>query len=801
MNIERLKTVFGKSKHSWHMLLFEGILILCMIATIAYIFVSRDYFGNHGELETWYAKEISGSWYYVDANGDIRSLRFPSVIEDNGSGILVIYGKVPYDITNKYFLSTRFIKQDARVYIGGVIRTNFYTKDNAIPYLKDIVSRYGYAPLSIDDGGREIMIEFMGRPGKDHAIAPVIYGEKTGLMAYYLKDNALAFVLGIFLLVVSIVSIIFGAVLKFTAKNRFHLDYAGWALFWVALWSMTQTAYRDLLFNDVRAISIVPIFCLMLLPMALALYMNSIQNGRYSRSYMIFLCVSIAHTLVILVLQMLHVYDFHQATGTTMALLFVLLAAFLVTCYFDYKKGYCKEYSVIIWGVAILGVSGGVQGLTYSLDPFASNPLPLSIGTLIFNVLAVTHTVQTIIRMDSDRNAALQTADVKGQFLATMSHEIRTPINAILGMNEMILRESGENNIKSYAADVDSSGKLLLSLINDILDFSKLDSGKMTIVPGEYDLKSMILTVYHLNEKRAKEKNLEYTLDVDSSLPRRLIGDEVRVSQVITNIVTNAIKYTKEGSVGIRVFSKKTDESQGKDSVLLKIRVSDTGMGIKDEDKDSLFSAFARLDEKKNRTIEGTGLGLAITNELVKLMDGDIDVESVYGCGSVFTISVPQKIVDASPVGAVDVKATTSNAINKVSNDLFTAPEANVLVVDDVEMNIKVFCGLLKKTLVNIDTATSGNAAIELVKNKKYDVIFLDHMMPEKDGVETFHEIRELPDNENHDTPVIMLTANAVAGAREQFLNEGFSDYLSKPFTINEVQTTLLNHLPENKII
>lgn len=317
----------------------------------------------------------------------------------------------------------------------------------------------------------------------------------------------------------------------------------------------------------------------------------------------------------------------------------------------------------------------------------------------------------------------------------------------------------------------------------------------MTIVPDEYDLKSVVLTCYHLNERRAEENNLDFKLDVDPNLPKKLYGDSVRISQIITNLLTNAIKYTEEGEICFKLSGEKEDNAMS-----LKIEIADTGIGIREEDKDKLFSAFSRLDETRNNAIEGTGLGLAITGELIRLMNGVINVESTYGSGSVFSVTLPQGIIDDSPIGKVDTKAVISNAVTTISTDLFTAPNACVLVVDDVELNLKVFRGLLKKTLIKIDSATNGDDAIELVKNNKYDIILLDHMMPEKDGIETFHEIKDLPENPNENTPIIMLTANAVAGAREFFLEEGFTDYLAKPFTITEVRTAILRNLPSEKI-
>lgn len=403
--------------------------------------------------------------------------------------------------------------------------------------------------------------------------------------------------------------------------------------------------------------------------------------------------------------------------------------------------------------------------------------------------------VDELSKVETEKDKAIGIADAKASFLATMSHEIRTPINAVLGMNTEILRETKEDNIRSYASDVDNAGKLLLSLVNDILDYSKLDAEKMELNLAPYHIKSVITTTYNLVAERAKDKGLVINLDIDEKLPTGFVGDEVRIQQIITNILTNAIKYTHNGSV---TYKASFGPKDGKECLIVSIK--DTGMGIREEDIDKLFTAFDRIEEKKNAHIEGTGLGLSITSKLVKLMGGQIDVESEYGKGSTFTISVPQIVSDMTPIGKFDLGDPAEHATAVVEKDLFVAPSVHVLVVDDVPMNIKVTRTLLRKTAVRIDSAESGEQAIEMVKNNSYDIILLDHQMPNKDGIQTLHEMRALPGNPIGKTPVIALTANYTAGAKEMYLSEGFSDYLSKPFTITSIQRMLLKHISSLKI-
>lgn len=386
----------------------------------------------------------------------------------------------------------------------------------------------------------------------------------------------------------------------------------------------------------------------------------------------------------------------------------------------------------------------------------------------------------------------------KSAFLSNMSHEIRTPINAILGMNEMILRESKEPNIIEYAEDVDSSGKLLSALINDILDFSKIESGKMKIVPVAYSLKSILRNLSKMINIRIGKKNLQFIMDVSPNTPAFLYGDEIRIQQIITNLLTNAVKYTDAGTVTLKVGC----ESIAQNSFILVISVKDTGKGIKEEEKEKLFKAFERIDEEKNRNIEGTGLGLAITSKFVQLMDGEISVNSVYGEGSEFIVKILQGIIRDDngiyeTIGMQEVEKSDRNK-KPVINQTYKAPDAKILVVDDTEMNLKVVSKFLKKIEVQVDTAMSGAEAIEMVKTEKYQIIFMDHMMPEMDGIECVEKMmaEKLIDG----VPVVALTANAVTDVQQQYISRGFSDYMLKPIKGAELEAMVAKYLPEEML-
>ena len=408
-----------------------------------------------------------------------------------------------------------------------------------------------------------------------------------------------------------------------------------------------------------------------------------------------------------------------------------------------------------------------------------------------FLIQDTTEEVYYLHEIEEARISADRANQAKSTFLANMSHEIRTPLNSVLGMNEMILRSSDDPKIREYAQTVKTSGDTLLGLINDILDFSKIEAGKMDIINAEYDPHKMIRDCFHIFRIATDEKKLYLNINYDETIPARLLGDSVHIRQILNNLISNAVKYTAEGGITITVKSSRT----GYDRIDLVAEVSDTGPGIKPEDKDALFEAFKRIDEKANATIQGTGLGLAITKQLVTLMNGDIDVESSPGMGSTFKVRIPQGIADPSPSGRLVLAQEMAQAAYRES---FWAPGARILVVDDVVVNLKVANALLKDTMVKVDNAISGDEAIAMCQKTKYDVILLDHRMPNKDGIETFKEISG--GGLNSDTPVVMLTANAIQGVEEEYMEMGFAGYLSKPIETGALEEMLIKLLPEDKV-
>ena len=422
---------------------------------------------------------------------------------------------------------------------------------------------------------------------------------------------------------------------------------------------------------------------------------------------------------------------------------------------------------------------------------------------LILAIIVALKIAQNVIKEINSMNEFMQrqldavdsASKAKSQFLANMSHEVRTPINAILGMNEMIIRESSDEQIVEYATNVKQAGKALLAQVNSILDYSKLEEGKMEIIQVEYDLATMINGFVTSVTTRAKSKGLRMEVNVDTNLPTTLLGDDVRLGQVINNLLTNAVKYTEVGVITLNIW----EESREDGAIDIGVSVQDTGIGIKPEDMEKLSASFTRIEEERNRNIEGTGLGIPIVIEILRLMGSDLKVESVYGQGSTFSFVIRQGIINDEPLG--DYRKRVKRSYRRRNKYTYPSmPKANIIVVDDYEMNLVVAKNLMKVYDFIPDLAESGPEALTRIEEKHYDIIFMDHMMPDMDGVEAL-EILKKRQMIDESTAVIALTANAIAGAKDFYISKGFNDYLTKPIDAEALEQVLNKYVPAEKIV
>lgn len=610
-------------------------------------------------------------------------------------------------------------------------------------------------------------------------------------------------------LIFSAISIVGSVVYRLHYHRKIDLEYLGWGILLGAVWNITNSPAGQMFFNNSPAVADFAFFAILLMPLPFLFYMNEVQKGRYCKWYRITEIFLAIECIVFIGLHYFRLYDFrnHFLPVAICFLLFVLAVAGTILS--DILHGYIREYFIVAAGMVCVWITVFIRIVSYIQRNNVTSAGVLPAGLIILLLLAAANTIRGLVNMERKRQQALMASEAKGRFLANMSHEIRTPINAVLGMDAMILRECTDAAICEYAMDIQNAGQSLLALINDILDLSKIESGKLEILPEEYDLSSLLHDIMNMISMKAKDKGLAVNLSVDENLPSRLWGDDIRIRQILVNIMNNAVKYTEKGGVTLTVTGADTGAGDSVPSnrtlsdgtvYSLTFQVQDTGIGIRQDDIAKLFQEFQRIEEDRNRNIEGTGLGMSITTQLLELMGSKLEVESVYGEGSTFSFTLEQKVMDAEPIGNLGERIK-KRALEYSYQAAFTAPEAQVLVVDDNAVNRKVFANLLKETRVMIDEAAGGLECIRLAGEKQYDVIFLDHMMPDLNGIETLHRIRENKDGFCHSTSVVALTANAVSGAREMYLKEGFDSFLSKPIIPEKLEKMLIQMLPEDKIV
>ena len=485
-------------------------------------------------------------------------------------------------------------------------------------------------------------------------------------------------------------------------------------------------------------------------------------------------------------------YSYGPAAYVTYVTVAVYTGMLMYSLIRNYKKMEKKKREIILLTV-IFQVAVSIYQAVFPLSLISC--LGITLVNLGFFLTVESPDVHLIEQLKEEKELADGANRAKSTFLASMSHEIRTPIHAVMGMSEMILRESKEEETLSYAGDIHSAAGSLLSIVNDILDFSKIESGRMEILPVSYQLSSLIHDIYLLIADRAEKKGLVLRIHVDEALPSTLYGDDIRLKQIVINLLTNAVKYTESGSVTLNITGTVQNEI-----CELSVQVKDTGIGIRKEDIRKLFQVFERIEEKRNRTIEGTGLGINITQQLLTLMGSTLQVESVYGEGSCFSFRLKQKVIQREPIGNLE-ECLQNEKRQEVHRAGFRAPDVHVLVTDDIEMNRRVFRGLLKQTEIRVEEAASGQESLIKAREEKYDLIFMDNMMPDMDGIETMQRMRADVRGKNTKTPIIMLTANAIAGVKEEYERAGFDGYLSKPIDPKKLEAMICRFLSEDRIL
>lgn len=687
-------------------------------------------------------------------------------------------------------------------------------------------SVYNFIDIPYDLTEGKLRMEMVS-PYEDYGarISSVNIGERDVLILQLLQDNILHIACNMLILICGIIFLLLFIIQLASRQDTGGMQYLCGYCIVTSLYYFVETKVLHIFYGNQTFYSVLVFLCLMMIPFFIALYYANGELGIYQKRWKILLGLICFNITIQLLLQLLNLVDFMNMAFASHGLI-MLTVLVVAKSYLDSMKEK-KEKSALIGMIALLfmGVGGIIDIVRMYVVAVGDMGKFSRLGTACFSMIMLFQHFSQVIKSysanieenarlwknekefmekkneqlkkanelaEEARQEAIAANAAKGKFLAHMSHEIRTPINAVLGMDTMILRETKDMQIKEYALDIQNAGQSLLSLINDILDFSKIDSEKMEIIPVEYDMSSLIHDISNMIKTKAEAKKLELIIHVDEKLPSKLFGDDVRIRQVMVNLLNNAIKYTQSGTVTLSVEGR----VEGR-KVLLDCSVSDTGIGIKEEDMAKLFKEFERIEEKRNRNIEGTGLGINITTQLLLLMGSHLQVESDYGKGSRFYFTLEQQIVDSTPIGNLEERIRKQSR-EYTYTSTFTAPEADILVVDDNLINLKVFVSLLKRTKLNVDVADSGKECLQLICQKHYDLIFLDHMMPQMDGIETLHRMKTMEASLCGDTPIIALTANAITGAKEMYLAEGFDAFLSKPINPEKLEQLILKLLPRD---
>ncbi len=732
-------------------------------------------------------------WTYHDQLTGPRTITTPCRIESEGRDVFAFDTKLPDDIAEGSVVAF-LCRIDMKVEINGRCIKE-WDWDEAPIIGGPAKNSYFIIPIQKSDAGGEIKITLYS----DHyagKIFDVFVGEKYEVVRHLeMKSGALQFAMSLALLVCSFVIMMAGLVLKVLYKHNVKLILMAGGIFVASAWMTVDSFVFQFLFRTQFIDGLLSYITTLTVVFPFIAYLDAIQEHRYRKWYAVLSLIGAANMFVFCWLHFGKILNFSSTLLPLDAVIAVIIAgAFGITIH-DVRLGYARKYKYVAYGFLSFMILSVIEIILINTVIERVEGGVIIAGLYILFAFAIVQQIHEIREIQMERDRANEEGAAKTKFLASMSHEIRTPINSIMGMNEMILKESRDPNILNYAGIISDSGTILLSLINDVLDFSKIGSDMEEIVCVDYDPDKMFTNLAEILEGQARKKGLETKIGKPRNLPRRLYGDDKRITQIVINLLSNAVKYTEEGTV---TFSGECFEND--DRYVLCFYVSDTGIGIKEEDLGSVFEAFQRLDLKKNQNIQGTGLGLSIVKSLVEKMDGEINVDSVYGKGTTFSVRIPQQAAREETSKYNSGNAVEDENLDDIDEN-YIAPEARVLEVDDNISNQIVVREFLKNTKVILDIVSDGKEALRMCKQYKYDVILMDHMMPEPDGIETMHLIKSDGDSLNADTPEIILTANAVMGSRALYEAEGFANYLSKPVESVRLIKMIRKYLPAEKVM
>lgn len=753
-------------------------------------------------------------WEYLFSDGTSGETELPAQLEAGKVESLILTNRLPEFPEGTVFIY-RSRHTSVKIYIDGKLVYDQMSRTEDGSRVKDTLfplpgNVWNEVTLSEEDSGKEIRIESTGLVQRYLKGPGNIYlGDRASFLLKLLWERKGTLIGATLLLLLSFILLVLWIILVVTTRTTYR-DCLCLSLFTmsVAFWEFTETRCLQFLFPNMKMMGLLAYEILALAPVPIALYYSYGKRKRTVFLSRIGAITALAVWVVDNTLHFLHIVDISETLILTQVLniLEVMFVAYVqISDIVSDAKEEKNSVNARFWWIPLFGLGVFVPLLlielfryVFQIGNFQDDAILTNIGMIAY---IISLAFSSVMRLVSENLRINEASESKTQFLANMSHEIRTPLNAVLGFDEMIMRETKDEKILEYAAKIQDAGVSLRDIINSILDLTKIESGKMEMFEAEYCTVQLLDNVSSMVSALAEEKGLSFELQIDEKLPEWLRGDEVHIRQVLVNLMTNAVKYTQEGGVTFKVqLAEETDED-GECQILFSVK--DTGIGIREEDRERLFEKFERLDYAKNRNVEGTGLGMSIVVKLLEAMGSKIELKSVYGKGSEFYFVLKQSVVGAETIGTYELGG--SRNLVGADKETYIAPDARILIVDDVQLNLQVACGLLQGLKMQIDTAESGYDAIELVQKYHYDVILMDHMMPGMDGIEATKKIRELADLTGEDyyakVPVLALTANALSGMKEKFLEEGLQDFIGKPVEGKELERVLHKWLPKEKII
>lgn len=768
---------------------------LSLIVVLVFYIFGQIILPSERDVLVLESNKFNADWEQISDNGDRIPVEVPGKVKAEPGEEVRVVTTLPADMDTEQVMAFSTIWQDAKIYIDGELRAEYSTKDTR-PFGKNSTFRYVFVELRKGDSGKELMYCLTTGTKYSGTIRNIYIGDKVDIILDLFVSKSAVTIPAALLFILSLFGIAVCVFLRVIYKKHLTVSYLIIAMMLCSIWMISELEFRQILFSNISVLACLTYVSVMLISVPFVLFINEVQNERYSKIFSVPLTYNMIVFVGATMLQVMNIVDFVDVLPFAHVGIIIASVCIIVTMINEIRNKKIKEYKYVSIGILGLVVSTFFEIILYYLNFTNTIGTALVAGLLFLLLMAVVKTGQDLMETEKKKHEAILAREAQSNFLANMSHEIRTPINAIIGMNEMVLREASDENVIEYSNAIRSSSQSLLSIINDVLDISKIESGKMEIVESNYELSSLITDCHNVVIERVRAKGLNLHIECDENCPVVLCGDVAHIRQVIINLLTNAVKYTENGDVYFRIKGEKYD-----DQWYLMVEVEDTGIGIAKENIDKLFVKFERFDLQKNRSVEGTGLGLNIVKSFVELMGGTIKVESEYGKGSLFTIRIPQKIMNPAPIGKINTASVVrgKQPAKRVSD--FIAPQAKILIVDDVPANLHVFINLVKHYKMQVDTATCGQQCLSLAAQTKYDMIFMDHMMPEMDGIETLGNLKKDPDNLNSDTVVIMLTANALIGMKEMYLEKGFTDYLSKPVIPEKLENMIDRYLSDDKKI